>query len=255
MTIRAKKSLGQNFLKDDSVLKDVAELLRIEKSDTILEIGPGHGELTEKLLSFEPKKVIAVEKDPELVSFLRKKFASFPNLEVIEGDILEVLPSLALNNLKIAGNIPYYITGLIFRKISELNKKPLLSVFVVQYEVALRASSVPPKTNILSASLNLWGVPSFWGKISRQSFFPEPKVDSGILLIEKRAKNIADTEKYFLALHTVYKQPRKTILNNLTEVMDRTEASSLLSSLNIDLKARPGDMSFEDIAAISKKIK
>ncbi len=252
--IRAKKSLGQNFLKDSSVLTEVAELLHIGKNDIILEIGPGHGELTEKLLSFSPKKLIAVEKDHGLIPLLRSKFASFPNFEVIEGDILDILPDLGLKEFKVAGNIPYYITGLIFRTISELKDKPSLSVFVVQHEVAVRAAALPPKANLLSASLNLWGVPQFWGKISRKSFSPEPNVDSGILAIEKRDKEIADPERYFAALHAIYKQPRKTLLNNLAEIMEKEKAATLLASLHIDEKDRPQNISPETIALLSKKI-
>ena len=158
--------LGQHFLKNRSVAKKIVAALELAPGDTVVEIGPGHGELTE-LLKREAWnvnrniKIIAVEKDRQLAEQLRKKFAEDKNIEIIEGDALRILPELCsalhtsrstiqdshstlhASRFKIVGNIPYYITGHLLRTIGELPKKPSLSVLMVQEEVAERIAAKP----------------------------------------------------------------------------------------------------------------
>lgn len=230
------KKLGQHFLKNEAVVKKIIDAIAPENGDTIIEIGPGHGELTKELLRY-PIHIIAIEKDPALVDFLEKKFQitnskvrknNLPKLEMIQGDVLKVLPkivySLQTTHYKLIGNIPYYLTGFLFRTISELPLLPTRTVFMIQKEVALRAVATPPRTNLLAASIQLWANPKIIMAVGKNDFSPKPKVDSAVIRLETRrdvktrSKKGYHTQKgrYFDALHMLFKQPRKTIINNIT---------------------------------------
>ena len=151
--------LGQHFLTDKNALKKIAGFLDLKEGETIIEIGPGHGELTEQILNNESGiknngiKVIAIERDEYLAEVLRKKFEPYNNIEIIHGDALKLLPSVihnlqfTIHNCKLAGNIPYYITGKLLRTISELAEKPIVSVFTIQKEVAERICAQPNRMN------------------------------------------------------------------------------------------------------------
>ncbi len=186
-----KQRLGQNFLINGVKLRKIVETLDLKSDDTIIEIGPGHGELTEELriqnLEF---RVIAVEKDKKLAENLKEKFAHDENIKIIEADILKILPqipkSYVLNSksYKIVGNIPYYITGHLLRIVSELKNKPSLIVLTVQKEVAERICAEPPKMNLLAASVQFWAEPKIIDYISKKDFRPQPKVDSAIIKLK-----------------------------------------------------------------------
>src|SRR3990167_3831319 len=151
--------LGQHFLTDKNALKKIAGFLDLKEGDAVVEIGPGHGELTEQILNNELRiknteiKIIAIEKDEQLAESLRKKFEARGNVEIICGDALKLLPSIIHNSLfiihgyKLAGNIPYNITGKLLRTISELPEKPKISVFTIQKEVAERLVAKPRGMN------------------------------------------------------------------------------------------------------------
>ena len=267
------RKLGQHFLKDRRKLEKIAAALEIGPRDTIIEIGPGHGELTEHLVTVDSKRVIMIEKDPRLVNFLKEKFqitsTKSQNIEVVEGDILKILPTLQskleIQNSKLVGNIPYYLTGYLFRKISELESKPELIVFTIQREVAERICASPPKMNLLAASVQFWGQPKIVGYISKRSFSPPPKVDSAIIKITISSQasghwlermdpgDTTEAEKYYKFIKILFKQPRKTILNNLREgfKLPQEETEKRLQKLAVSPKLRPADLSFSDINKLS----
>src|SRR3990167_10971638 len=141
-----KKYLGQHFLKNKKILEEIARLAELSKKDIVLEIGPGHGELTE-FLAQAAGKVIAVEKDRELIPFLEEKFKNQKNVKIISGDILKIR-NLRVKNYKIVANIPYYITSRFLRTFLEAKNKPKLMVLMVQYEVAKRICAKPPGMNL-----------------------------------------------------------------------------------------------------------
>lgn len=249
MMIQAKKSLGQNFLKNETMLQKIASSLEIKENEVIVEIGPGLGALTKYLVSSPAKKIIAIEKDRRLIEGLKKKFAD-ERLSVIEGDALEVLPALDIKEFKLIGNIPYYITGHLMRIVGELKDKPSVSVFVVQKEVAERAVMREPENNILSLSLQFWSDPEFLGMIKREDFVPVPKVDSAILRLTTKESE-ANQESFFRTLHLVFKQPRKTILNNLSAQMEKSKSEEIIKNANLMPSLRPENLSLDDIKKIS----
>src|SRR3989338_7249467 len=180
---RAKKSLGQNFLKDHKVLERIAEVLGVKKSDTVVEIGPGHGELTRRILKYSPKKLIAIEKDGELIdAFLEELVNAHPNLQIIQSDALKEIPQVDYP-YKLVGNIPYYITGHLLRTLQEVSRKPSIIVLTLQKEVANRLCSEPPKMNFLADTVQFWAKPEIVRYISKKSFNPSPKVDSAVVKI------------------------------------------------------------------------
>lgn len=259
--------LGQHFLINKNKLRKIVEALDLKAGDLVIEIGPGHGELTKEIIArlqnCKIKKLIAIEKDEKLAKVLRNKVSDFglKNLEIIEGDALKIVPQLTINhklktkNYKLAGNIPYYITGHLFRIIGELKNKPSLIVFTVQKEVAERVCAEPPKMNLLAASVQFWAEPKIIGSVSKKDFRPAPKVDSAIIKLETRDKRQdLNDKKYYQIIKILFKQPRKTILNNLISGFKnkkREEITDKLTELKINPQDRPQNLKIEQICQLS----
>lgn len=271
--------LGQHFLINKDKIKKIVEALELKEDDTIIEIGPGHGELTLELRIDPPGilrkknaelRIIAVEKDEKLAEVLQKKFAPNKNIKIIKGDILKILtkptqnPKLITHNYKVVGNIPYYITGKLLRILSKLEYKPSLIVLTIQKEVAQRICAQPPKMNLLAASVQFWAEPKIIGYISRKDFWPAPEVDSAIITLTPIAadnKQIA-ADKYYRLIKALFKQPRKTILNNLINIkrsdlpkidvnIRRSNLQKLLQKIGINPSHRPQNLSIEQILELS----
>jgi len=280
MTIQAKKSLGQNFLKNDGVLQKIADAGNISINDIILEIGPGEGALTKKLLE-KAGKVIAVEKDDRLIEILKEKFSkeiSENRFVLIHGDILELeigktgdkQSSLGLtaHKYKLLANIPYYITGLIFRKFLESDCQPETAVLLVQKEVADRVMARDGKESLLSLSVKAYGKPSFVAKVSKGSFVPAPTVDSAILLIENISKEFfasfqgsaSKLEKdFFEILKAGFAHKRKILISNLKDYFEKNGNGKILSEtftdINLPQKIRAEDLKLEDWKKLLTEVK
>ncbi len=190
MIYKAKKSLGQNFLKSELALRQIVDAGEIKKGDVILEIGPGKGALTEKLLN-HAELVIAIEKDYELFEFLKEKFneqIKSGALVLVHGDILEFdirkFVRQDLTNYKIIANIPYNITGAILKKFLIEKNQPEMMVLMVQHEVAQRILARDGKESLLSISVKAYGEPKMVAKVDKRYFSPAPKVNSAIISIK-----------------------------------------------------------------------
>ncbi len=250
-----RKSLGQNFLTNKNKIREIVAALGLEGNETVIEIGPGHGELTRELIKTPLARFIAIEKDPALAVSLKRNFqlsiSNFqtPKIEIMEGDALKILPSLIENcklkieNYKVVGNIPFYITGFLLRVLSELEPKPERIVLTVQKEVAARIAARPPKMNLLAASVQFWAEPEITGIIPKSDFSPQPKVDSAILKITPK-KTGAKPENYYPLIKTLFKQPRKTILNNLLAgyAIPKEKLIKILELANINPNDRPQNL-------------
>jgi 16S rRNA (adenine1518-N6/adenine1519-N6)-dimethyltransferase len=223
-----KKSLGQHFLNNRHYLNMVADAADIKKGETILEIGPGEGALTEVLLE-RGAKVFAVEKDSRLIALLQEKFKD-KNFIVIEGDALEYQPKF--KKYKVVGNIPYYITGTLFKKFLSGKLQPSLLVFLIQKEVAERIAR-SKKESILSLSVKAYGAPTYIKTVPAGAFAPPPKVDSAILKISdisrKNFANATHEKKFFELIKKAFAGKRKM----------------LRSTLGIDSTQRPEDLALE----------
>lgn len=259
--------LGQHFLKNKKKIKKIAEALELKDGDTVIEIGPGHGELTTAIierfkdLKIERFKIIIVEKDRELVQALEQKFKIENKLKILEGDILRILPeiifqfsNLSISNYKIVGNIPYYITGYLLRILGELKNKPSLIVLLIQKEVAERVCSKLPRMNLLAASAQFWAEPKIIGYVSKKDFRPMPKVDSAIIKLMTYDKRLItnEAENYYKLIKILFKQPRKTILNNLRPMTNDLQLlTEKLKLVGVNPQARPQDLSIEEIIKLS----
>jgi len=249
------RRLGQHFLKDRNILKKIAGALEIQSGDFIIEVGSGRGSLTELLMAAPVGRVIAIEKDKKLALDLKLKNRNDVVLEVIEDDVLKVLPTITnkLNReYKLIGNIPYYITGHLLRIVSELDHKPSLIVFTMQKEVAKRLSAKPPAMNLLAASVQYWADPKIVASIPPGSFIPPPKVDSAIISL--KTKKVKNNDDYYKFIKILFKQPRKTILNNLSEglEMEKGAIKEKLADLDIKERSRPQNLDLETIKKMSK---
>ena len=182
--LKPDKRLGQNFLVDPSALQRIVETAEIRSQDAILEIGPGLGSLTRYLASVA-KKVVAVELDADLISPLRDILASYSNVTIIQGDILEMDPGQLMDQSSylVVANIPYYITSAVIRHLLEAEVQPRRVVLTVQREVAERICALPGKISLLSLSVQVYGDPVVAGRIPAGSFYPPPQVDSAIVRI------------------------------------------------------------------------
>jgi len=263
--IYAKKSLGQNFLKSKKALSAMIEAGKVTSDDVTLEIGPGTGALTEKLLE-TGAKVIAIEKDDRLIEFLEEKFKNETNtgqLKVINGDILEIdLKSIGLknNNFKLIANIPYYITGLIFRKFLSENIQPEKIVILVQKEIADRIVARDGKESLLSLSVKSYGKPIKIMKVGKENFSPKPKVDSAILLVDDISKKFFENireESFFEIIKAGFAHKRKVLISNLKDFSKKMGGKTLAEvffASKIPEKSRAEDLKLEDWKTLLKNL-
>jgi len=257
--------LGQNFLTSKNIVEKIIKAADIKPTDVILETGPGKGILTEALLK-KAKKVIAVEKDPLLVDFLKQKFSNAKNLELIHGDILKIDHwkliencKLKIKNFKIVANIPYYITSHFLRKFLEAENQPELMVLMVQKEVAERIIAKPPKMNLLALSVQVYGQPKIITKVSKNHFSPQPKVDSAIIKISNISRDFFNVrsstsnsleKRFFEIVKKGFAHKRKTLKNNLN--LSKTEfLTKALKKRGLSEKARAQELSLEGWKSIT----
>ncbi len=244
--MKAKKSLGQNFLRDSKILQKIVDFAHIDKADTVLEIGPGEGTLT-KLLLEKAGQVLSVEKDEQLAKELQAKFAEEikeKRSTIIAGDILEIAdPIIHDAKYKLVGNIPYYITGEIFRKFLEIDRQPESMTFVIQREVAERIMARDGKESVLSISIKAYGTPEYGGIIKAGSFTPRPKVDSAIITVRDISRirfGAVKEKRFFEILKRGFSHKRKLLCSNL-EV-----SPQFLAELGISEKARAENLTLQN---------
>jgi len=266
--MRAKKHLGQNFLKSSAIARDIAKIADIQNNDTVIEIGPGTGMLTRELLQYD-SKIIAIEKDSELLSRLKTRFAhdteknQNEKLTLIKGDILDekLLKTLLLENrkYKVVANIPYYITSQILRLFLSRETQPESMVLMVQKEVAERIIAKDNKESILSLSVKAYGEPKYIKKISARNFSPEPRVDSAILLIDKISrKNFQSPETealFFQLIKTGFAHKRKLLARNLEELFDKETIGKVFTVCDISNKIRAEKVPLEKWLCLLENLK
>jgi len=270
------QKLGQHFLKNTAVLEKIVGALALTDNDRVIEIGPGHGELTTPLVRAAQGKhceIFCIEKDHALIGEL-EQFATRENVvatnstdnemntgshvTIVEGDALKLLPNMVAT--KIVGNIPYYITGKLLRIVSELEHKPKRTVLLIQKEVAERICAAPPDMNRLAASVQFWADAEIVAHVPRKDFSPVPDVDSAIIMLTtkpisgKPAGDI-DSALYYRAVRAIFAQPRKTLLNNLSmaagETIKKNDISAQIEKIGANSDARPQDLGVDQIASIA----
>lgn len=268
--IKANKSLGQNFLISEEVVKMIVESSQIKKEDLVIEIGPGLGTLTKYLLE-KSKKVICIELDKKMIHILEDRFSLYENFKLLNEDILKVdLKSLIekekkdanIKNVKVVANLPYYITTPIIMKLLE-EKLPLESITVmIQKEVADRLIAVPGNKGTGSITYSVYYYAQAQGilEVPNDSFIPEPEVTSKVIKLDIRKEPpviVEEKETMFRVIKCAFMQRRKTLLNALvnTKVFsEKEEGIQILEKLGIDIYTRPEKLKLEDYANIAKFI-
>jgi 16S rRNA (adenine1518-N6/adenine1519-N6)-dimethyltransferase len=263
-----KKSLGQNFLFDPTILDRIVAAGEVTATDVVLEIGPGAGSLT-RCLAETAKQVIAVELDDRLIPILQYTLADHPSAAVVHGDILaSSLETLILPNqkseiknqkFKVVANIPYYLTSAIIRHLLESKIKPSLIVLTVQREVAERLCAKPPEMSVLAVSVQVYGEPRIVGVIPASAFYPKPDVDSAIVRIDLFSDSpFADsdaTDQFFSIVKAGFSQKRKKLKNALASglKMKMEEVEEMLNKAGIDSNRRAETLSVEEWKRVNRK--
>ncbi len=257
-----KKSLGQNFLTNEEIAKEITESVDI-KGCNVLEIGPGKGILT-KYLAEKAGEVLAVEIDKNLTKNLEKLFRvetrhclvstdRNEKIKIIEGDVLKInLPKLIeennFQNYKVVANLPYYITSKIIRLFLETKYSPREMILMVQKEVGERIVALDGKESILSVSVKFYADPEILFEVGKENFDPVPKVDSAVIRISRK-KNPpeADVSKFFSLVKAGFSAKRKMLVNNLSNLgHPKAELLEILKKAGLDPTIRAEKLKVED---------
>lgn len=260
--IKPNKLLGQNFLRDKNVLQKIIAAAALTKNDIVLEVGPGEGILTEAL-SQQAGRVIAVEKDKNLIAALKIKFAANQNVKIIEGDILEFLSSPSNESLenrpyKVVANIPYYLTSHLIRLLLESARAPQDIILMIQKEVARRICANPPEMSLLAAAVQFYAAPKIIASVSKNSFWPKPKVDSAIIKITPRQtfSEQINPELFFKVLRAGFSHPRKQLIGNLSGELkiNKEKISAALAASQIKNSQRAETLAVENWISLAKNL-
>jgi 16S rRNA (adenine1518-N6/adenine1519-N6)-dimethyltransferase len=250
--LRAHKSLGQNFLQDPLALEKIVSAAEIRETDTVLEIGPGLGSLT-RYLAVAARQVVAVELDEKLLSPLEAVLSPYPNVRLIHGDILELTPSeVALDEeYLVVANIPYYITSAVIRHLLENDPKPRRVVLTIQKEVAQRICAQPGDLSLLALSVQVYGSPRIVTQIPAEAFFPAPRVDSAVLIVDMYPSPLIEAgllELFFKLIKAGFSQKRKTLRNSLSGGLHipQAKAAEWLTRAGVDPQRRAETLSISE---------
>jgi 16S rRNA (adenine1518-N6/adenine1519-N6)-dimethyltransferase len=266
--LRPDKRLGQNFLMDTAALERIVESAGVVENDTVLEIGPGLGSLT-RYLAVAARQVVAVELDARLLPVLAQVLGPYPNVRVVEGDILGLNPvdliapgnhssAQPVQTYRVVANIPYYITSSLIRHLLEADIRPICMVLTVQQEVGERICAVPGEMNLLALSVQVYGRPRIATNIPAGSFYPAPKVDSAVVRVDLYSQPMIPApwlDFFFQLAKAGFSQKRKTLRNSLSGGMrwTKTKTEDLLQSAGIDPIRRAETLSLEEWGLLVEK--
>lgn len=258
------KQLGQNFLIDGNIVRNIVKKAGIGKEDYVLEIGPGIGTLTEEL-ALNAKKVVAVEIDRNLLPILDETLDRYDNVEVVHGDILKVDLKRLIDEklgggpIKVVANLPYYVTTPIIAMLIEEDLNIESITVMIQKEVAERIAAKPgtKQYGSLTVFVNFYCIVENLLLVPKTVFMPSPKVDSAVvkLNLKKDVENV-DKKVFFQVVKSAFNQRRKTILNSLASGLayEKDTVKEILEGCNISLNARAEDLTIEDFLNISKRL-
>lgn len=245
---KPKKNLGQHWLHDDESLAAMVSAATVSSGDTVLEIGPGTGMLTDRLLE-KNASIVALEYDNHWTDHLWKKYAKHHNIEVVHGDIRKYHLQSLPQDYKIVANIPYYLTANLLRKLVDTHNKPTVAALLVQKEVALRVAAKPGDLSLIAVLVQLFYTVSLGQVVPAHLFDPPPKIDSQILILHKRKMpQFQPTEDLFRIIKAGFSQKRKKIKTSLSGGLHigKQDAAQMLERAKIDPNKRPQELTMQD---------
>lgn len=256
-----KKSLGQNFLKNDAVIAQIVDLSAITKDDVVIEIGPGQGVLTEAL-AHKAKKVIAIELDDRLIPVLEKRFEKSDNVTIVHGDVLHMNINeliVQYETYKVVANIPYYITAPIIRLFLEQECTPQMVTLMVQKEMAERLSAEPGKMSIIAVAAQYYAHVTYGFTVSRKDFDPVPAVDSAVITLTMKNEHMGAkiaTKDLFRIVKMGFSARRKTLSNNLANGLhvSKDDIVAILHAVAIKENVRAQELSVAQWISLTQKI-
>ena len=256
--VQPRKALGQHFLVDEFALARIADACGLDQSSTVLEIGAGPGGLTEELLT-RAGRVVAVEVDEELASLTRGRLRGHEGLDVVAANVLDFTPEELLEEGDASppyiacGNLPYYVTPPVVRRLIEAEAPPELIVVMVQREVAERMVGGEGQESVLSLAIRAFGNAELLFEVPPESFFPPPKVHSAVIRVERARQPVLDLDaasrpRFFHLVRAGFAEPRKQLRNTLRRslVLPEDAIDALLVEANIDATKRPQHIGLED---------
>jgi 16S rRNA (adenine1518-N6/adenine1519-N6)-dimethyltransferase len=268
--LRPRKGLGQHFVADPNILRKIVEAAELSSEMAVLEIGPGLGTLT-RLLARAAGRVVAVELDQAMIGLLREELAYLPNLELVQGDILQLDPASLMHdpqfpNLQspptyiVVANLPYYITSAAIRHLLEADPPPRRLVLTVQREVAERMVARPGAMSMLAVSVQFYGRPRIVAKIPAGAFVPPPKVDSAVVRIDtydSTPVQVPGTETFFRVVRAGFGQKRKQLKNALAAGLGvpSAEVVAALTRAGVDPHRRAQTLSLDEWASLVRELR
>lgn len=259
-TVAPKKRLGQNFLAQVGSAQKLIRAAEAGAEETLLEIGPGTGNLTAELVK-TGNPIFAVEKDPDMAAILRKRFAGAKNFNLATADILKFDETKIPAPYRIIANLPFYAGAPIIRKFLESKNPPRAMALILQKEVAQRICARPPKMNLLALAVQFYAAPKIISYIAKGSFWPAPKVDAAILLLtllpktgERADRRFA--QKFFAAARAGFSHPRKILAGNLAQglKLPREKVVAALEKTNLSANCRAQDLPREAWIALARAL-
>ncbi len=254
--IRARKSLGQNFLKDPHYLKRIADAAQVGPADRVIEIGPGLGHLT-RLLAERAGKVLALELDERFIPLLHREFDAVPNVEIIQADALEYPYETLPGKWKVVANLPYYISTPIIQKLIAHRNKFSSLTLTLQKEVADRIASPPgcKEYGFLSVLVQLYAQPRIAFLVPPGAFTPKPEVDSAVVTLtvrEHAAVPLRDEDFFMRVVKAAFSQRRKTLRNALKQLdVPKEKMDAVLNKTGIDLGRRAETLTVKEFGRLA----
>ncbi len=256
--LRPRRGLSQNFLTDPAALDAIVEAAELERGDRVVEIGPGLGVLTRRLLA-AGASVLAVELDARLAEFLRRELGGVVGFELIEADALalharEMFPG---EPFKVVANIPYHITSPLLHAFLEGERPPELTVLLVQLEVAERVAAPPGRMSYLSVFAQNVASAEVVSRVPAAAFEPVPSVDSAILRLRRRPEPVVPVgearEPFYRVVQAGFRQRRKQVHNGLSRELpvDRERVAEALAACGVDPERRPQTLSLDEWACLA----
>lgn len=260
--IYPSKRLGQNFLIDKNILDKIVATSDLSEHDTVIEVGPGVGVLTQELAT-RVKRVIAIEKDRKMCEILQEVLKDFHNVEIVNEDILKwdiCRVCDTRQNYKVIANLPYYITSPVIRKFLESPLSPEFMVFMVQKEVGERIIAKPPHMSILAVSVQLYAEPKIVARVSKNCFLPAPTVDSAIVKITIRNSSdqrAIDKHAFFQLVKAGFAQKRKLLISNIVNGLSikREIVERAFEKAKVNIQARAQELATDQWITLLQEIK